>query len=572
MTDQLDGVGVAPVVGVGPAHWLVSAIDLGEPPEPDSVDPETERERFDRACEAVQRALEDERDRIADRIGTDEAAVFEAHAAFLQDPQIEDGVAEAIDEGLPATHAVAETFDEHITQFESLSGPMAERADDLRDVRDRLLRQLLADEADGERTPQPASIPDGAVVLADRLTPHETAGFDPDRIAGVATTTGGGTAHAAIIARSLGIPAVVGVGEELASIADGTSVVVDGTDGVVIPDPDAETLARIDDEQSVEPIVETVSTADGREIEVAANVAGRRDLDAAASMGADGVGLFRTEFLFFDRDVPPDEDEQFRLYREALDTVSGRVIVRTLDVGGDKPLPYRSAADEPNPALGARGIRLSLGSLSELFETQLRAILRTAATPDGDRLAVMFPMVTTVEELDTARERLHAVADDLTDAGIDNAIPELGVMIETPASVFVADELAARVEFLSLGTNDLTQYVMAADRENERLRSLQDPLSPPVVRAIAHAVRAGHAGGAWVGMCGELAGDPAVTDLLVGLGLDELSASPIAVPAVKQQLRSIDAEDAAARAQRVLDAPTREAIDKQVLNDIGRES
>ncbi|WP_265108412.1 phosphoenolpyruvate--protein phosphotransferase [Halosolutus halophilus] len=571
MTDEgeLAGTGVTPLVGVGHAYWLETSVELGPPPDPDDVDADVERDRFERTRDAVREALEREREAIAERVGDEEADIFDAHAAFLMDPQIADGVTAAIEDGLPATHAVRETFDEHVDQFEGLEGPMAERADDLRDVRDRLLRRLLADEADAgdaatdgtaaAEDPEP-SIPGGAVVLADRLTPSETAAFDPDRIAGIATSTGGETSHAAIITRALGIPAVVGVGDVLRTVSDGTPVVVDGDRGVVVPDPDDETRERAAADRTAEPIPEPVSTSDGRSIEVAANVAGPADFDRAVAMGADGVGLFRTEFLFFDRDEPPDEDEQFRTYREALETVSGRVIVRTLDVGGDKPLPYRQDGTERNPFLGARGIRLSLEEQSDLFETQLRALLRAAATPNGDDLAVMFPMITTVEELDAARERLHAIAEDLTAAGVDNAVPELGVMIETPAAAFVADELAARVDFLSLGTNDLTQYVMAADRENERVADLQDPLSPPVLRAIARTVRAGHEGGAWVGMCGELAGDPAVTELLVGLGLDELSASPIAVPAVKRQVQDLDANAATDLADRVLDAATREEV------------
>ncbi|WP_137289849.1 phosphoenolpyruvate--protein phosphotransferase [Natronorubrum halophilum] len=547
---RLEGTGVTPAVGVGPVHWLAADLELPDPPDADAVDPSTERERVANARERALEAIEHEREATAERVGESEAEIFDAHAAFLTDPQLEDGIDEAIDDGLPAAHAVRAAFEDPIAQFEAMEGPMAERADDLRDVRDRLVRTLLGRESTG--------IPSGSVLLAERLTPSDTTGLDPDAVAGVATVTGGRTAHAAILARALGLPAVVGVGEELRELEAGTRVVVDGERGLVIVDPDPETRARAERERDLEPIAEPVETADGRPIEVAANVGGD-DFAAAADRGADGIGLFRTEFLFLDREEPPTEDEQYEAYADALEAFpDGRVIVRTLDVGGDKPLPYREGAPERNPFLGARGIRVALGELSDLFETQLRAICRAAATEDGGDLAVMFPMIATVEELEEALARLEAAASEVAEEGVDRERPEVGVMIETPSAAFVADELAARVDFLSIGTNDLTQYVMAADRENERVADLQDPLHPAVLRAIDRTTS--HGGDAWVGVCGELAGDPAVTELLIGLSVEELSMSPIAIPAVKRRVREIDSAEARALADRALEAETREDV------------
>ncbi len=550
----LEGTGVTPAVGFGPVHWLASELEL--PDIPESVDGEAERERVADATGRALEALEDEQQATAERVGEAEADIFEAHAAFLTDPQIEDAIEAAIDDGLPAEHAVKQAFEAPIEQFEAMEGPMAERADDLRDVRDRLLRLLLGRASD--------AVPEGCVLLAERLTPSDTAGLDPKTVAGVATMTGGRTAHAAILARALELPAVVGVGEQLEELEAGTPVVVDGERGLVVANPNAETQARAEEDQRLEPIAEPVTTADGHPIEIAANVGGD-DFAAATEQGADGIGLFRTEVLFFDREEPPDEDEQYRAYLEALEAFpDGRVIIRTLDVGGDKPLPYRESPAETNPFLGVRGIRIALEELSDLFAIQLRALCRAAGEASGREgvgdLAVMFPMVATVEELEAAIDALEAASAAVEDAGIDADRPEIGVMIETPAAVFIADELAARVDFLSIGTNDLTQYVMAADRENERVSTLQDPLHPAVLRAIAQTTSRADSNDAWVGMCGELAGDPAVTKLLVGLGLEELSMSPIAIPAVKRQVREIELADAQALAERALEAETRAAV------------
>jgi len=558
---RFEGIGATPTVGIGTVTWYrpTDVTDLDEPPAPDSVDAEAERERFDAAQADAEAELEAEREQTRERVGDDEAAVFDAHLQFLKDPQIEAGVDEAVDEGRPAPHAVMQAFEGPIEQFEGMEGMMAERADDLRDIRDRLLRLLTGT----ERTDL-GSLPEGSVVLAELLTPSDTAQLDPDSITGIATAEGGRTAHAAIIARSLGIPAVVGVGDGLNEIVDGTEVVVDGEEGVVIADPDEAAQQRAEESTQTSVVEEAVETADGREIEVAANLGTPAEAEPAVDRGADGVGLFRTEFLFQDGSAAPDEDEQYDAFLSVCETfadgVAGdedpRIVVRTLDIGGDKPIDYLDLDPEENGFLGARGIRLSLEEHADLFESQLRALLRVAATDAGAGLAVMFPLVSTVEELEAALDRVDSVAADLDSEGVDYGVPELGVMIETPASTYLADAFAERVDFLSIGTNDLTQYIQSAQRDLDRMTDYQDPLAPAVLRAVDRTVEAGHDGGAWVGMCGEMAGDPDLTELLIGLGLDELSMSAVTIPDVKSRVREVDTDDAEALAESVLAVDT----------------
>jgi phosphotransferase system enzyme I (PtsI) len=553
----LSGVGTSPLAGVGDARWYRPDADLTLPerPAPEEVDPDAERARFEAARDAARNALDRARERTAARVGEEEAAVFEAHQQFLEDPQLVEEIETAISDGTPAPHAVHARFGDAIDQFEAMDGRMAERADDLRDVRDRLLRELLDVE-----TVDLSALPSGTVLLAERLTPSDTAGLDPDAVAGIASVTGGRTSHAAIIARALAIPAVVGVGDALFDVAEDAEVLVDGAADELVVDPDADRRAAV---TSVDAPVrsEQVTTADGRAIEVAANVGSAAELDPATARGSDGVGLFRTEFLFLDRESPPDEAEQYEAVTGALEAFpEERVVVRTLDIGGDKAVPYLDLGTETNPFLGQRGIRLSLGDHADLFETQLRALLRAAASEHGEGLSVMFPMVARIEEVTAALDRVESVAEALASEGVEHAVPELGAMVETPAGAFLADRLAHRLDFLSIGTNDLTQYVMAADRENDAVADLHDPLHPAVLRAIDRTVTAAAGTDAWVGMCGEMAGDPALTELLVGLGLDELSMSAVTVPAVKQRITETDTETASELAADALSCRTRDEV------------
>jgi phosphotransferase system enzyme I (PtsI) len=556
--ESVPGVSVTPLSGLGTVSWYRPQAHP-DPGEASAGSPDEEQQRFDDARQLAGDEIERERVRTAERVGDEEAAIFDAHAKFLEDPQLIEGIEEEIQSGAAAELAVDRAYGDAIEQFEGMDGLMAERADDLRDIRDRLLRILSA----GERVDLTA-LPEGTILLAERLTPSDTAQLDPEAVAGFATVTGGRTSHVAIFARSLGIPAIVGAGEELLDIPEGTEVAIDADQEAVVVDPDGEVRERVTAGRDVTVEEGRVETQDGKEIEVAANIGTVAEIEGAIGQGADGVGLFRTEFLFLDRESPPDEDEQFETYVEALDAFpEGRVVVRTLDIGGDKPIPYLDLPEEENPFLGDRGIRRSLGDDAHLFERQLRALLRAAGATEGT-LSVMFPLVATVDELTAALEEVDRVAEDLADEGIEYAVPELGVMVETPAAVMLAEEFAERVDFLSIGTNDLAQYVMAADRENDAVAHLHDPQQPAVLRAIRRTVKAAHEHGAWIGMCGEMAGDPASTELLVGLGLDELSMSAVTVPAVKANVTEIDSTDATAVADQALTAATKQHVTEKL--------
>ena len=552
---RLEGEGATPLAGQGTVVWYrpEENVDLPEPPA--SVDPQAERERYEQARETAKSELEREREDTRERVGESEAEIFGAHLQFLADPQIQDTVEAAIADGRPAPHAVHDAFADPIEQFEGMEGRMAERADDLRDVRDRLIRILT----DAERV-NLRELPEGSVVFAERLTPSDTAQLDPEIVAGFVTVTGGRTSHAAIFARSLALPAIVGVGEGLLEVEDGTEVIVDGDAGSVIVNPKMETKESVSEGMDAPVRTESVKTVDGTAIEVAANVGRPAEIEAAKQQGADGIGLYRSEFLFVDRDEPPSEEEQFETYCEALDAFpEGRVVVRTLDIGGDKPVPYLDLPDEENPFLGERGIRRSLGSDADLFETQLRALLRANADGAG-QLSVMLPLVSTCEEVEMAKDRLQSVSENLKSAGTDVTIPEFGIMVETPATVFMASDLAKVVDFFSIGTNDLAQYVMAAARGNERVAELRDFRQPAVIRAIEQTVSAATGEDCWVGMCGEMAGDPELTKLLVGLGLDELSMSAVTVPAVKERVTEIDTAGAEAFATDIASATTKDQV------------
>ena len=554
----LTGVGATPLSAVGSVVWYRpdENIELPEQPPADTVEPEAERERFAEAQERAREELESERDRAAERVGTDEAAVFDAHIQFLDDPQIEGEIINEIEGEIPAEHAVQNGFESGIEQFEGMEGRMGERADDLRDIRDRLIRLLM-----GTDRIDLSEIPEESVVFAERLTPSDTAQLNPDVVAGFVTVTGGRTSHASIFARSLALPAVVGVGDDLNDIDDGTTVAINGETGNVTPEPSEKTRERATQTNRADVRSEPVTTADGTPIEVSANVGQPIEIEGAAEHGADGIGLYRTEFLFLDREEPPSEDEQYEAYRKALASFpDGRVVVRTLDIGGDKPIPYLDLPSEDNPFLGKRGVRRSLNSDSGLFETQLRALVRAAGETTSD-LGIMFPLVATLNEFETGRERVEAVIDDLEADGQSVETPEIGTMIETPATVFLAPDLAARADFLSIGTNDLTQYVMAADRGNERVADLHNPRHPAVLRALRQTIEATEGTDTWIGMCGEMAGDPELTELLVGLGLDELSMSAITIPEVKARIADIDSTAARTLAERALAASTKEEVD-----------
>ncbi len=525
-----------------------------------------EQEKLAQALTATQQALSRLEETLAARAGAEEAAILTAQRLILADATLLEQINGRIaTEQVNAAWAWQQAIDALLTDYQALADDyLRRRAADVRDVGNRVLAQLAAETAATATTP---TMVEPGILVAAALTPSDTAALDPTLVLGIITVTGGVTGHAAIIARSLGIPAVTGVVDALTLIEHGQLIALDGSTGEWWFELDEHTTRTVQERRSswlaAQAAASTVAlepalTRDGRHIEVAANISRAADVGRALTAGAEGVGLFRTEFLFMEHRAAPDEERQFQAYRAAAVALGDRpLLIRTLDVGGDKPLPYLHMPVEANPFLGWRGLRYSLDN-PDLFRTQLRAILRAGY---GRRLQVMFPMVSTVAEVAQARALLATERQSLCAAGIDCAEElAVGMMVETPAAVLNAGRLAAAVDFFSIGTNDLTQYVMAADRGNARVAHLIDALQPPVLSAIAQVVQAAHAAGIWVGLCGELAGDPLATPLLVGLGIDELSMSAPAIGAVKAAIRQIDYAAAVDLAHSLLTLPDAKAV------------
>ena len=510
-----------------------------------------EQSRFDAAVAAAEGELE----KLA---AANE--IFAAHLELAADPMLMENVAEKIAEGMTAADAVHAASGELAALFAQIDDEyLRARADDVRDVCRRILRQLVPSETDPF-----AAIPDGSILAADELAPSDTARIDFSRVRGVVTRRGSATSHLAILARNRNLPAVVGLGDDFDRLDDGTIVVLDGPAGELLIAPDEHTAAeyrrRMEEAEARSAAADAyasqpVMTRDGRALAVLANAGSVDEVERAIRSGADGIGLFRSEFLYMQRqDGFPDEQVQTAAYARAAELCGGRpLVIRTLDIGGDKSLPYYRFPEEENPFLCWGAIRVSL-ELRDMFRTQLRAILRASAR-GGVR--VMFPMIVSLAELRDALALLEECKEELRrqEVPFDDRIP-VGVMIETPAAVFMADELAAEVDFFSIGTNDLTQYVLAVDRGNRRIAAMYDTLHPAVVRAMRLTVDAAHRHGCEVGICGEFAGCAAHAELLVGLGFDELSVAPPSVPAVKERIRGLETPQAELTARRAVEAAT----------------
>jgi phosphoenolpyruvate-protein phosphotransferase len=436
------------------------------------------------------------------------------------------------------------------------------RAADVRDVTERVLCALL------NVTNSPAAaLSTSSIILARDLTPSDTILLDKSQVLGFCTVEGGRTSHTAILARGLGIPAVVGIGARVLDVPDGALAVLDGTDGLLLVDPDEATVTAYRGQQAATATVlaqareqshEPAITRDGHRVEIVANVGNVEGARTALEAGAEGIGLLRTEFLYLERAAWPDEEEQYRAYRAIVDVFGHQpVILRTLDIGGDKELPYLSLPQEANPFLGVRAIRLCLAK-PELFRPQLRAALRAGA---GRNLKLMFPMVATVAEVRAARALLEECRAELLAQGQPLAENmEVGIMIEIPAAALMADRLAAEVDFFSIGTNDLTQYALAADRTNAQVAPLATGFQPAVLRLVRDVIAAAHAQGKWVGLCGELAGEPLALPILLGLGLDEFSMNPPAIPLAKQIIRDLTLDEAREVAQAALELDSPDGV------------
>ncbi|HTJ93697.1 MAG TPA: phosphoenolpyruvate--protein phosphotransferase [Pararobbsia sp.] len=545
-TDELTGVSASPGLAVGNVvQFRQEVIDVEQAGE----SPQRERGRLESARHDARQQIEGIKARLTD---PSKAQILDAHLELLDDPELGDLAIREISAGNSAGFAWRTVFEQQARALEALDNPLLrERASDIRDVARRVLA-LLAGVKQAK-----IDVPADSILIAEELSPSDTASLDRSKVVGFCTTTGGATSHVAILARSLGIPAICGIDEQALALPDGTLVVLDGTRGSLCRNPGADALEKAHEriarhtlrrEQEKLAADKLAVTADGRRVEVVANIRNAQEARDAVSAGAEGVGLLRSEFLFDNRDTAPSEDEQAEQYCAVAEALGRErvLVVRTLDVGGDKPLAYLPLPEEDNPFLGLRGVRVSLDH-PELFRTQLRAILRAAFIGN---LHVMFPMVAAIEEVRAARKIL------LEEAGDRASRVKIGVMIEVPSAALIAEPLAREVDFFSIGTNDLTQYTLAMDRGHPKLARQADALHPAVLRLIGMTVEGAHRHGKWVGVCGGIASDAMAVPVLVGLGIDELSVSVPAIGSIKAQLARLTMEQARQLAARVLQLGT----------------
>jgi phosphoenolpyruvate-protein phosphotransferase (PTS system enzyme I) len=540
---KLSGVGASEGVAVGPAFVPQTGRPEPERTRIDEDEVEVELQRFREAVGVVVGKISEIADGLRESGNEDEAGIFDFHAEMAEDPELASAVEERVKNLQSPEAAVLAAGEEYAAEFAAMEDEyLSARADDVRDVTHQISAELM-----GQGGSAFEALHRPSIVLATSLAPSDTARIQKGMALAFVTAEGSRTSHVSIMARSMGIPAVVGVGDALSEALDAETVAVDGTEGSAITDPDRETLARF--EEMSQALAEEraaldqyrhkeARTADGRRIEVAANLGSASEAEGALEWGAEGVGLFRTEFLFMEREYLPSEDEQYDVYCTVARAFGEKpVIIRTLDVGGDKNLPGVDQVHEDNPFLGWRGIRMSLDT-PDLFKPQLRAILRAAA---HGNLKIMFPMIVEVGELRAAKKTLAEARSELEEEGSEMGELETGVMIETPAAAVCAAELAAESAFFSIGTNDLVQYTLAADRGNERLRRLQDADHPAVLALIRQTCEAAEEANIPVGVCGEAAGEPHMIPKLINLGVTELSMSAPSIPRAKKVVADVGA-------------------------------
>ncbi|MDR0299320.1 MAG: phosphoenolpyruvate--protein phosphotransferase [Streptococcaceae bacterium] len=547
MTEKLKGIAASSGVAVAKAYLLVQP-DLSF--ETKSVEsPENEEARLDVALAASTDELSIIKDKAVASLGEEAAAVFDAHMMVLSDPELIGQIKSTIsDKKENAEAALKEVTDMFIGIFEGMEDNpyMQERAADIKDVTKRVMANLL-----GVKLPSPALIDEEVIIVAEDLTPSETAQLDKKFVKAFVTNIGGKTSHSAIMANTLEIPAVLGLGNITELVKEGQLIAANGLTGDVVIEPSdaeaaeyraaGEAYAAQKAEWALLKDAETV-TADGKHFELAANIGTPKDVEGVNDNGAEAVGLYRTEFLYMDSDHFPTEDEQYDAYKAVLEGMNGKpVVVRTMDIGGDKKLPYFALPDEMNPFLGWRALRISLSEGGEaMFRTQLRALLRASV---HGHLRIMFPMVALVSEFRKAKAIYNEEVANLKSEGVavaDNI--EVGIMIEIPAAAVLADQFAKEVDFFSIGTNDLIQYTMAADRMNQQVSYLYQPYNPSILRLINGVVKAAHAEGKWAGMCGAMAGDQTAVPLLMGMGLDEFSMSATSVLQTRSLMKRLDSK------------------------------
>ncbi|MGQ3446615.1 phosphoenolpyruvate--protein phosphotransferase [Staphylococcus aureus] len=569
MSKLIKGIAASDGVAIAKAYLLVEP-DLTFDKNEKVTDVEGEVAKFNNAIEASKVELTKIRNNAEVQLGADKAAIFDAHLLVLDDPELIQPIQDKIkNENANAASALTDVTTQFVTIFESMDNEyMKERAADIRDVSKRVLSHIL-----GVELPNPSMIGESVVIVGNDLTPSDTAQLNKEFVQGFATNIGGRTSHSAIMSRSLEIPAIVGTKSITQEAKQGDMIIVDGLNGDVIVNPTEDELIAYQDKREryfadkkeLQKLrdADTV-TVDGVHAELAANIGTPNDLPGVIENGAQGIGLYRTEFLYMGRDQMPTEEEQFEAYKEVLEAMDGkRVVVRTLDIGGDKELSYLNLPEEMNPFLGYRAIRLCLAQ-QDIFRPQLRALLRASVY---GKLNIMFPMVATINEFREAKAILLEEKENLKNEGHDISDDiELGIMVEIPATAALADVFAKEVDFFSIGTNDLIQYTLAADRMSERVSYLYQPYNPSILRLVKQVIEASHKEGKWTGMCGEMAGDETAIPLLLGLGLDEFSMSATSILKARRQINGLSKNEMTELANRAVDCATQEEVIELVNN------
>lgn len=559
------GIGVSPGVAIAQAV-VVDTEEFDIPQRHVPVDhAQAELARLRKALNVSKKEIQDLRRRTAERIDKKTAAIFDFHLGLLDDKELQKQFSETVLGGhVTAEYAVATVLRNYAKIFQDMPQHLADRAHDVYDIEKRLLRNLI-----GQHRQSLAHLKRNVIVLAHDLTPSQTAGMDREHVLGMGIDAGGQTSHTAIVARALGLPAVVGLNDVTAEVAGGDTVIIDGNRGVVVIDPDEETLQEY--EQFARQQVEFIHsldalrdlppiTRDGHEVMLLGNIEFPNEATGVMDRGGQGIGLYRTEFLYLGSDTEPSEEDHFQAYRQVLELCQSRpVVIRTLDLGADKYTQSRQRIPERNPMLGCRSIRFCLQNLP-MFKTQIRAILRASA---GTRASILFPLISNLIELRQAKTIVRDVIEDLEEEGVEHATDmPIGMMVEVPSAALQCDAFAQEVDYFSIGTNDLIQYTLAVDRGNEKVASLFTAANPAVLRLIKEVIRAGQRYDVPVSMCGEMAGDPLYTLLLLGLGLRTFSCTPPAIPEIKKVVRSVTMEQALEVARRVMNFDS----EKEILN------
>jgi phosphoenolpyruvate-protein phosphotransferase len=561
----LKGLPASSGIAIGPV-WIHQPIHISVEKQQAACNPQSEWNRLETGLVLAKSQIEFLHQKALEMTGTAEAEIFQAHALFLEDPDLLSLIKDTVfNEKVNAEYAVDTAIDHYAQMLLNLEGEYFQaRAADVRDVGRRILYCLSGIQLEDIKMPD-----EPVVIIAEDLTPSDTVQFDRSKILGFCTVKGGSTSHTAILARGIGVPAVVSAPMQLNEIRNGILMMLDGTTGEVIINPEKTELAVYQKKQSegqahwielLEGAQKPAVTRDGKQVEIVANIGGVEDACQAVKWGAEGVGLLRTEFLYLDRQSMPTEEEQTAIYKAIFEVMGQRpVVVRTLDIGGDKSVSYLGIKEEANPFLGWRAIRM-INECPEILHSQFRALLRAGV---GTDLRIMLPMVSNLEEVQQAREIFDDASKSLLNEGLKIAEHiQFGIMIEVPSAAIIATHLADLVDFFSIGTNDLTQYTLAVDRTNERVAKLASPFNPAVIHLINTTIRAAHAKGKWVGLCGEMAGDPLGTPLLLGLGLDEFSMAPKSIPGVKQLVRRLSEADCKIIAEHALGLSTAASVEK----------